>query len=180
MPTHTILTPPVITRDGRVITIRPIQADDKDALLAFGSALPEEDWLYLESDMRSADTVARLANAQGAEHWRQVVAVDGERIAAYASIRMQAGRYSHVAAVQMVVGEDWRRQGLGRAMGAVIVAEAQRLEASKIIAEMLEAQRNGQAIFSHLGFRTEGTLVAHARDRFGKRHNLVVMALVID
>jgi len=80
----------------------------------------------------------------------------------------------------MVVGEDWRRQGLGRAMGAVIVAEAQRLEASKIIAEMLEAQRNGQAIFAHLGFRTEGTLVGHARDRFGHRHNLVVMALVIE
>ena len=180
MPSTSNLTPPVVTRDGRLITIRLIQSEDKDALLAFGTALPEEDWLYLESDMRSADTVARLANAQGAEHWRQVVAVDGERIAAYASIRMYAGRYSHVAAVQMVVGEDWRRQGLGRAMGAVIVAEAQRLEASKIIAEMLEAQRNGQAIFAHLGFRTEGTLIAHARDRFGKRHNLVVMALVIE
>ena len=180
MPSTSNLTPPVVTRDGRLITIRLIQSEDKDALLAFGTALPEEDWLYLESDMRSADTVARLANAQGAEHWRQVVAVDGERIAAYASIRMHAGRYSHVAAVQMVVGEDWRRQGLGRAMGAVIVAEAQRLEASKIIAEMLEAQRNGQAIFAHLGFRTEGTLIAHARDRFGKRHNLVVMALVIE
>ena len=81
MPSNTQLTPPVVTRDGRLITIRLIQSEDKDALLAFGIALPEEDWLYLESDMRSADTVARLANAQGAEHWRQVVAVDGDRIA---------------------------------------------------------------------------------------------------
>ena len=180
MPTYSSVTPPVVLRDGRLITIRFIQPEDRDALLAFGAALPEQDWLYLESDMRSADTVARLANAHSADHWRQLVAIDGERIAAYGSIRMQAGRSSHVAAVQMVVGVDWRRKGLGHAMGNAIVNEAKKLQASKIIAEMLEAQRDGQGMFAHLGFRTEGTLVAHARDRFGQRHNLVVMAHVLE
>ena len=42
--------------------------------------------------------------------------------------------------------------------------------------EMLEAQKSGQAIFARLGFRIEGTLKAHVRDRFGQRHTLVVMS----
>ena len=61
-----------------------------------------------------------------------------------------------------------------------IFEEAKKLQASKVVVEMLEAQRSGQAIFSRLGFRIEGTLVNHARDRFGKHHNLVVMATLVD
>ena len=43
MPSTSNLTPPVVTRDGRLITIRLIQSEDKEALLAFGTALPEEE-----------------------------------------------------------------------------------------------------------------------------------------
>lgn len=167
--------------DGRPMIIRPLQPDDRGALLQFGHQLPQDDWLYLENDLRAPDVVARLTNAYAAEHWRQVVACDATQgIAAYASVRTATGRSSHVAAVQLIVGELWRRNGLGRAMGQVVFAEAQKLQASKVVAEMLEAQRSGQAIFARLGFRIEGTLRGHARDRFGQRHNVVVMATLLD
>jgi RimJ/RimL family protein N-acetyltransferase len=65
-------------------------------------------------------------------------------------------------------------------MGNVIFAKAQKLQASKVVAEMLEAQKSGQAIFSRLGFRIEGTLRNHARDRHGNRHNVVVMATLLN
>lgn len=167
--------------DGRHISIRPLTADDGGALLAFGNQLPQDDWLYLENDLRAPDVVTRLTKAHAAEHWRQVVACDEtQRIAAYASVRTSTGRSSHVAAVQLIVGDAWRRNGLGRAMGQVVFAEAQKLQASKVVAEMLEAQRSGQAIFARLGFRIEGTLRGHARDRFGQRHNVVVMATLLN
>lgn len=175
-----MLVPPVTLNDGRVVIIRPLQSDDKARLLAFGEALPQDDWMYLENDLRSVDTVARLVNASGAEHWRQVVAIDGDQIAAYASVRALTGRASHVANVQLIVGESWRRLGLGRVMGNVIFAKAQKLQASKVVAEMLEAQKSGQAIFARLGFRIEGTLRNHARDRHGNRHNVVVMATLLN
>ena len=145
-----------------------------------GQDLPQDDWLYLENDLRSPEIVARLANASAAEHWRQMVAIENDQIAAYASVRLSSGRTSHVATVQLIIGEGWRRVGLGRAIGAVIFEEAKKLEASKVVVEMLEAQRSGQAIFARLGFRIEGTLINHARDRFGKHHNLVVMATLVD
>ena len=165
--------------DGRQITLRSLSSDDSNALLRFGEQLPQDDWLYLENDLRAIDVVKRLTNAHAADHWRQIVACEGSTIAAYASVRMLTGRSSHVANVQLIVGEAWRRNGLGRAMGQVVFAEAQQLQASKVVAEMLEAQRSGQAIFARLGFRIEGTLRGHARDRFGNRHNVVVMATLL-
>ena len=151
------LIPPVPLRDGRIVTIRPIQADDKMRLLYFGEALPQDDWLYLEHDLRSPEIVARLCNAASAEHWRQIVAVDADdRFAAYASVRMLAGRTSHVAIVKLVIADAYRRVGLGTAMGEVIFEEAKQLSAHKVVVEMLEAQKSGQAIFARLGFRIEG------------------------
>jgi len=171
------LMPPVPLRDGRIVTIRPLQSDDKTRLLHFGEALPQDDWTYLEHDLRSPEIVARLCNAASAEHWRQMVALDGsDTIASYASVRMLAGRTSHVAMVKLVIADAYRRVGLGTAMGEVIFNEAKRLSAHKVVVEMLEAQKSGQAIFARLGFRIEGTLKAHVRDRFGQRHTLVVMS----
>jgi L-amino acid N-acyltransferase YncA len=180
---NTSPTPPttIALHDGRAMRIRPLTPDDRGALLQFGNQLPQDDWLYLENDLRAPDVVTRLTNAYAAEHWRQVVACDdAQHIAAYASVRTATGRSSHVAYVQLIVGEGWRRNGLGRAMGQVVFAEAQKLQASKVVAEMMEAQRSGQAIFARLGFRIEGTLRGHARDRFGHRHNVVVMATLLN
>ena len=45
-----------------------------------------------------------------------------------------------------------------------------------MIVEMLEEQQAGRAIFERLGFRLEGRLSAHARDRHGQRRNLLLLA----
>jgi len=104
-------------RDGRTVMIRLLEAGDNERLIALGAALPQNDWLHAENDLRSAEMVGRLVNARDAEHWRQIVAVapDGA-IVAYASARLLPARSSHVADIQLIVGEAWRRCGLGTVM----------------------------------------------------------------
>lgn len=163
-------------RDGRTVTIRPLDAGDAAALLAFGAALPQDDWLYLQHDLRSAEVVARLVGARGADHWRQLVAVSpGGEIVAYSSARLLAGWSSHVADIQLLVAEGWRRGGLGTTLASEIVAAARAIGAAKVMVDMVEEQAAGLAIFSRLGFRQEGRLINHTRDRDGNRHNLVVL-----
>lgn len=166
-----------ILRDGRTVHIRLIEAGDNERLIAFGAALPENDWLHAENDLRSPEVVARLVNAREAEHWRQIVAVapDGA-IVAYASARQLPGRSSHVADIQLIVGESWRRCGLGTVMAGEIVSHARQMGAAKVFVDMVEEQVSGQAIFTRLGFSLEGRLLHHIRDRQGKPHNLVVLA----
>jgi GNAT superfamily N-acetyltransferase len=166
----------ITLNDGRFITIRPLGVDDGAGLLAFGNALPQDDWLYLQNDLRATDVVTRLVNARDAEHWRQMVAVtpDG-MVVAYSSARLLAGWSSHVADIQLLVAEGWRRTGLGTALAHEIVAAARSIGAIKAAVAMVEEQQDGQMIFTHLGFRHEGRFIDHTRDRDGKRHNLVVL-----
>jgi RimJ/RimL family protein N-acetyltransferase len=169
--------PPIITlRDGREVTIRALAEDDRAALHAFGKALPQDDWLYLENDLQNPDIILRLVNAHAAENWRQIVAVADQAIVAYSAVRRLHGWSSHVADIQLIISDGWRRSGLGTAMAQAIFTAARDLGANKVIVEMLEERIAGRAIFERLGFRVEGMLSQHARDRHDHPHNLLILA----
>lgn len=167
-------------RDGREVTIRLLEEGDHDAMLAFGAALPEDDWLYLELDFHNPNTIARLVNAAAAENWRQVVAVAGDLIVGYSNVRLLPGWKSHVGDSHLVIRQGWRRSGLGTALAQTILEAARDLGVEKVIAEMLEAQTAGRAIFKHLGFHVEGILNDHVCDHHGKRHDMLIMAYQLE
>jgi L-amino acid N-acyltransferase YncA len=161
---------------GQAATIRPLAEEDRPALLAFGQALPQDDLLYLEDDFQSHEIIARLVNAHLAENWRQLVAeADGE-IVGYSSVRRLPGWSSHVADIVLLVSPKCRRTGVGMALAQATFQAARDLGVSKVIVEMVEEQQAGQAIFEQLGFRVEGTLSKHTRDRQGQFHNLLIMS----
>jgi GNAT superfamily N-acetyltransferase len=166
----------VTLRAGQAVAIRPLDENDRTALLAFGRALPQDDILYLEDDFHSPEIIARLVNAHRAENWRQVVAEAEGAIVGYSAVRRLPGWSSHVADIVLLVKEDWRRTGLGTVLAQAIFDAARDLGATKVIVEMLEKQHGGRAIFERLGFRVEGTLGLHARDRLGRDHNLLILS----
>jgi ribosomal protein S18 acetylase RimI-like enzyme len=173
---QTMTFPTTRLSDGRSVAIRPLDGDDLPALLVFGQALPQDDLLFLEDDFQSSEMAMRLVNARFAENWRQLVAEADGAIVAYSAARRLHGWSRHVADITLVVSESWRRSGLGTAMARAIVEAARELAVSKVIVEVLEAQTAGCAIFERLGFRVEGAFRAHARDRLGQPHDLLILA----
>jgi len=163
-------------RHEHAITIRPLDDDDYQALLAFGAALPQDDLLYLQDDFQNPDIIRRLVNAAAAENWRQIVAVVDGAIVGYSAVRRLPGWSSHVADISMIVSDGWRRKRLGTLLAQAIFDAARDLKVDKVIVEMLERQNAGRAIFERLGFHVEGILSLHARDRHGQRHNLLILA----
>ncbi len=161
--------------DGRTVTIRALDESDHEAMAQFGSALPEDDWLYLELDFHNPNTITRLVNAASAENWRQVVAEYEGAIVGYSNVRLLPGWKSHVADTHLVVREGWRRSGLGLAVAQTILGAARDLGVTKVIAEMPDEQKAGRAIFKRLGFHVEGILNNHVRDHHGRYHDMVIM-----
>jgi L-amino acid N-acyltransferase YncA len=181
MAEHPTLPRRIALLDGRSVTLRPLSANDGMALYQFGCSLPDDDWHYLQSDLRSLDTTTRLVNARAAEHWRQIVAAaDDGAIAAYASARALPGRSSHVVTLQTIVTGGWRHAGLGTSVAHAIVAAARALGGRKVTVDMVDAQDDGQSIFARLGFVVEGTLLRHARGRDGRQYTVLVMAAPLD
>jgi L-amino acid N-acyltransferase YncA len=170
----------VTLRDSRSVTLRPLEEGDRATMVAFGQSLPEDDRLYLELDFHNPNTIARLVNAAAAENWRQVVAVSDGAIVGYSNVRLLPGWKSHVGDSHLVISEGWRRSGLGTALAQTILEAARDLGVSKVIAEMIEEQGSGRAIFERLGFRNEGVLANHVRDQHGGRHNMVILGYELD
>src|SRR5690349_15533073 len=102
---------PSILRDGRIVTIRPLDDVDRRALLAFGRALPQRDLLYLQDDLSNPEIITRLINARYAENWRQLVASAGDQIIGYTALRRLPGWSRHVADINLVVSAGWRCYG---------------------------------------------------------------------
>jgi L-amino acid N-acyltransferase YncA len=163
-------------RDGRVVTIRPLDEEDHAALLAFGRALPHTDLLHLEDDFTNPEIITRFINARFAENWRQLVASIDDQIIGYSVVRRLPGWMKHVAEVGLIVSAGWRRHALGAALAQAICDAAHDLQVDKLVVEMLEEQCAGRAIFERLGFQVEGTFGCHVRDRLGQCHNLILMA----
>jgi GNAT superfamily N-acetyltransferase len=162
--------------DGRVVEIRPLDEVDRSALLAFGRALPQDDLLEIENDFANPDMIARLVNARFDQNWRQIVASIGDQVIGYGMARRLPGWSSHVASIGLLVSAGWRRSGLGTALLQATIDVARDLDAEKLIVEMLDSQVAGRTVFDHQGFRVEGRLSDHARDRKGQCRTLIVMA----
>ena len=94
----------------------------------------------------------------------------------YGAVRRLPGWSSHVADIQLIISAELRREGLGTIMAQAIFDAARELGVAKVIVEMVEEQAFGRAIFERLGFRVEGMLSQHVRDRDGQQHNLLVLA----
>ncbi|KPV48389.1 GCN5 family acetyltransferase, partial [Kouleothrix aurantiaca] len=82
--------------------------------------------------------------------------------------------------IVLLVNPKWRRQGVGVLLARAIFDAARSLGVNKVIVEMAEEQESGRAIFEQLGFKVEGTLSRHTRDRQGNYHNLQILSYHID
>lgn len=169
-----------LLKDGRSVTIRPLQESDRASMMTFGASLPKNDLQYLEDDFNSPEIIGRLVNAAQAENWRQVVAItDVDQIVAYGAALQLPGWSHHVADIRLIVLPEWRRSGLGVQMAQAIVEAARELGVSKVTVDMLAAQTAGQAIFGRLGFAVEGQLARHASDRDGNLQDVVIMSAFV-
>jgi len=155
--------------------IRGLREDDLQRLLAFGAALPKDDWLYLDIDLQSEATIVRLINAVEARNWRQFVAVVGDDIVGYANVRQLPGWKRHVGDIALVVREDYRRGGVGTALASAVLEGGTELCLHKLVVEVVEEQVAGRVIFKRIGFRREGLLINQAVDYLDNPRNLVVL-----
>ena len=75
----------------------------------------------------------------------------------------------------MVVSQDVRGQGVGRALSQETFALALGAGLEKLSVQMTVDQRGAITLFESLGFKAEALLRDHVRDVDGKTHDIVVL-----
>jgi RimJ/RimL family protein N-acetyltransferase len=164
-------------RDGTVVAIRPLLVDDGEELCRFFERVPEEDRAFLKEDIINRKEVEDWLDRLDPETETVMVAEADDRIVGTAVLQHEAHGWSrHVGEIRIVSDPSKRRQGLGHVLAETIFALAVRLGLDKMVAQMMADQAGAIRVFELLGFHLEATLRNHVKDRYGHKHDLVIMA----
>ena len=162
-------------RDGQSVELRLMGDADRDAVLAFARDLPDDDLLFLQTnitdpavvdawldDIRKGTTTTILAFNNG------VVIGDG-------SVHHHRAQWTrHIGEIRLLIGAGGRGQGLGRILADEIYALANILGLRMLTAQMTFDQQAAISIFRRLGFQREAVLTDYVMDAEGNARDLLV------
>ncbi|MEO8456255.1 MAG: GNAT family N-acetyltransferase [Chloroflexota bacterium] len=163
--------------NGKEVTFRMMVPEDRDEIIRFAKLLPEEDLMFLRSDITQTGPVdawmAYIKNGRSIS----IIAEVGGHIAGYATIHMNEATWTrHVGEMRVLVSGDYRGMGLGKRLTTEAFAMAKELGLRKVTAQMSTDQRSARGVFEHLGFRPEALLADHVMTRDGQTRDLLIMS----
>src|SRR6188768_1091479 len=131
--------------DAGEIEFRLMTRSDEPAVLAFAQKLPTHDLLFLPRNISQPKVLSAWVS------------------------EIERGE------IRMVVSQDVRGQGVGRALSQETFAIALGAGLEKFSVQMTVDQQAAIALFESLGFKAEALLRDHVRDVDGKKHDIVVL-----
>lgn len=169
--------PQAVKVSGVTITLRHMDAGDRDGLVSFARAMPHHDLLFLRRDITQEHEVdAWIVDCARGEMTTIVAERNGE-ILGYGTMHRSDMSWSfHVAELRVSVSPGMRGKGLGRLLTQEVFAIALSDGVEKMMAQMTLDQKGAIATFEGMGFRPEALLRDHVKDRDGNKHDLLVLS----
>lgn len=162
--------------DGELRFLR-LGEDNRDALHALARTLPQEDLLFLRSDVTDPKVVDRMVQDQESDRRVTVlVEADGDLVGWGSLERQDLAWQRHWGEIRLVLGRDARGRGLSHHLASELFEIAGELGLTRVVAQMTREQEAARRVFDKLGFNAEALLTDWVIDRQGKTHDLVIMA----
>jgi len=163
--------------DGRRVSLRLMEAADKQRVLSFARSLPPDDLLFLRTDITEPALVDEwIGNLEKGATVTVLADIDGE-LAGYASLQLEQARWTRrVGEIRVQVGVAYRGAGLGRQLAAQIFRLGQIRGLKKMAAMMTPDQAGARAAFEKIGFSVEALLQDWVVDRKGRPRDLLIMS----
>ena len=162
---------------GQSVTLRPLAAGDRDAVLAFAGSLAPHDLLFLRRDITQRSEVDAWIEAVERGELETVLAVLDGAVLGYCIVdRSPLWWMRHVAELRVMVGGDVRGKGLGRVLTTHAFRAASAMGVEKMVAQMTTDQRRAITVFQNMGFQNEAVLRDQVKDRDGKTYDLLVLS----
>lgn len=163
-------------KDGTKILIKPMMAEDQEALYEFFRSVPIEEARYLRDDVKSKMVVEKWAKNLNYNKTLPVLAMKDDMIIADATInRRRSGWKWHLGTVRIFVHNDYRNIGLGKLMLDEISRIAYRLGIEKLIAEVPDTSIAAINMFTKTGFHKAALIPNMVKDRQNMPVDLAVL-----
>ena len=163
--------------DGRRVSLRLMEAADKQRVLSFARSLPPDDLLFLRTDITEPALIDEwIGNLEKGTTMTVLADVDGE-LAGYASLHLEQARWTRrVGEIRVQVAVAYRGVSLGRQLTAQIFRLGQIRGLKKMAAMMTPDQAGARAAFEKIGFSVEALLQDWVVDRKGRPRDLLIMS----
>jgi L-amino acid N-acyltransferase YncA len=163
-------------KDGTKILLRPMVAEDQDALYEFFKAVPREDARYLRDDVSSRILVEKWAKNLDYEKTLPILAIKDDVVIGDATInRRRFGWKWHLGTVRVFVHKEYRDVGLGHLMIEELVDISYKLGIEKLIVEIPELSTAAIHAFNRAGFYRVAEIPNMVKDRENMPVGVVVM-----
>ncbi len=164
-----------LANDTEVI-IRVMEEDDKQQLLNFMTALPQEDRAYLKDDVTDPEFIDLWIGESKREGSFTLLAEKEGAIIGEANLhRSRYGWAKHVGEIRVIVAPEHKRKGLGTILARETFHQALRLGLDKLQVLLMPSQVGAIKAFKRAGFKKEAELKDHVIDQDGNKHNLIIM-----
>jgi GNAT superfamily N-acetyltransferase len=162
------------------LRLRPMEASDESALLAFFKRIPVDERQLFREDVTRVPVIQGWIRNLDYGIVLPILAFDGPRIVADATLhRDRAGWARHLGKIRLALDPDYRRQGLGRLLTQEFIDLSKDLGVAVLEAEILDVQNKAALLFEELDFQRVATLPQHAIDLVGRVHDILLYALTI-
>ncbi|MBC8277861.1 MAG: GNAT family N-acetyltransferase [FCB group bacterium] len=163
-------------KDGRKVTIQPMEKTDGDQLLEYFQSFRPEDRLFMRDNVTDPKVIQKWVEDLDYEYVVPLLAFHEGKIVGISSLhRNQHGWDSHVGHIRVSVRPEFQGSRLGYNLSREIFVVAQSMHIDIVIAEMPSIQNGAIKIFEKLGFNKEHVFENHVKDHEGNIHDLVVM-----
>ena len=166
-------------RDGTSITLRPMQPDDADALLAFFQELSREDRFFLKEDVASPVVIQRWVDDMDYDRALPIIALDGDTIVADGTLhRSRANARRHIGQIRIAVAGDYRNRGLGTTLLNELATIANEHGLERLLLEAVsDHEDDAIKAAEYVGFVRVGSLPGHAKDLQGHPRDIVLLEM---
>jgi RimJ/RimL family protein N-acetyltransferase len=174
--TETRSYPRHVKTDAGDIEFRLMRRSDEAAVLAFAQRLPTHDLLFLPRNISQPKVLSAWIKDIERGDIVSLLALKGGTVVGCGTLVRDPYSWSpHVGEIRMVVSQDVRGQGVGRALSQETFALALCAGLEKLSVQMTVDQQAAIALFESLGFKAEALLRDHVKDVAGKKHDIVVL-----
>ena len=162
--------------DAGDIEFRLMSRTDEVAVLDFAQQLPTHDLLFLPRNISQPKVLSAWINEIERGDITSLLALQAGKVVGCGTLVRDPHSWSpHVGEIRMVVSQEVRGQGVGRALSQQTFALALGAGLEKLSVQMTVDQQAAIALFESLGFKAEALLRDHVQDVEGKKHDIVVL-----
>ena len=145
------------------LTIRPLEADDMRALLAFVNDLIAEDTYLMLSGNKMTEEEEKKYVTDALDRMKKnekihMVAAVGDRIVGSADIRRGDRRKHHIGEIGIAILPSYRGQGIGKQLMKILITEGIRMGLRMLMLHCFENNTVALALYKKLGFIECGVL----------------------